>query len=172
MTNRIIAVVLIALSFRLCGAAQSKSSLIGTWKLVSVADTTEKGEVIRDRLGQNPTGFITYTAEGRMMAIITKGGRKPLSTSDFISAPVEERAEAFATLVAYAGSYTFAGDKVIHHVQAAWMQNVVNTDFVRLIVKLDGDHLILRTTPFTRGGLHIAHEDLVWERVKPESASR
>jgi hypothetical protein len=37
----------------------------------------------------NPTGFLTYTADGRMMAIITNGGRKPLSVDDRVSAPAE-----------------------------------------------------------------------------------
>lgn len=71
-----------------------------------------------------------------MMAIITTDGRKPL-TGDWISAPAEERAEAFATGIAYAGRYTFSGDKVTHHVEAASSQNFVNTDFVRFIKSVD-----------------------------------
>jgi hypothetical protein len=85
------------------GLAQSKADLVGTWKLISVTDTTDKGQVIKDAYGQNPTGFLTYTADGRMMAIITNGGRKSLSVPDRVSAPVEERAKAFSTMVAYGG---------------------------------------------------------------------
>ncbi|PYU27414.1 MAG: hypothetical protein DMG32_07125 [Acidobacteria bacterium] len=95
--------------------AQSKTDLVGTWKLVSATETTKKGEV--RGFGHNPTGFITYTADGRVMLIITNGGRKPLSTSDYTTAPIEERAEAFATMTAYAGHYTLNGDKVIHHIE-------------------------------------------------------
>jgi lipocalin-like protein len=51
--------------------AQSKTDLVGTWKLVSATDTTDKGQVIHNVYGLNPTGFLTYTADGRMMAIIT-----------------------------------------------------------------------------------------------------
>jgi hypothetical protein len=105
------------------GLAQSKADLVGTWKLISVTDTTDKGQVIKDAYGQNPTGFLTYTADGRMMAIITNGGRKSLSVRDRVSAPAEERAKAFSTMVAYGGRYTVEGDEVIHHVEVAAMQN-------------------------------------------------
>jgi Lipocalin-like domain len=171
MTNWILAFALVVMVFQSNGIAQSKDALVGTWKLVSATDTTDKGEV-KDAYGQNPTGFITYTPDGRMMAIITNGGRKPLSTPDWVAAPLEERAEAFATLVAYTGRYTFAGDRVIHHVEAAWMQNGVNTDQVRFIVKLEANRLTLRTPPFLKGGAQIANEELVWERLKSEAASQ
>jgi hypothetical protein len=146
------------------GLAQSKADLVGTWKLISVTDTTDKGQVIKDAYGLNPTGFLTYTAEGRMMAIITNGGRKPLSVRDRVSAPVEERADAFSTMVAYAGRYTVDADKVIHHVEVAAMQNNVDTDLVRTIVKLEGKRVTLRTPSFLRAGQQI-NEELVWERM-------
>jgi hypothetical protein len=147
------------------GLAQSSADLVGTWKLVSATDTTDKGQVIKDAYGINPTGFLTYTADGRMMAIITNGGRKSLSVPDYVGAPAEERAEAFATLVAYAGRYTLDGNKVTHHLEASWLQNVVNMDVIRFIVKLQGNKVTLRTAPFPRGGLQIANEELVWERM-------
>jgi hypothetical protein len=144
--------------------AQSKTDLVGTWKLVSASYTTDKGKVIHNVYGLNPTGFLTYTADGRMMAIITDGGRKPLSVNDRVSAPASERAEAFATSVAYAGRYTLDGDKVIHHVEVSAMQNVVNTELVRTIVKLEGKRVTLRTPLFSRAGLKVT-EELVWERM-------
>ena len=170
MTNWIIGVILTFISFPSVGMAQSKNALVGTWKLVSAKDTTERGEV-RDAFGQNPTAFLTYTADGRMMAIITVDGRKPLSTPDYISAPAEERAEALATFVAYAGRYTFAGDKVIHHVEAAWIQNYVKTDQVRFIVKLQGNRLTLRTPPFLKRG-SLVNQELVWERISSKTTGR
>jgi len=170
MTNGILAAALFVLGFPSGGTAQSKDALVGTWKLVSVTDTTDKGEV-RDAYGRNPTGFLTYTADGRMMAIITKGGRKPLSVRDRVSASAEERAEAFSSVVAYAGRYTFAGDRVIHHVEADVMPNLVSTDQVRFVVKLERSRVILRTPPFLKDGVQITTE-LVWERMKPDATDR
>src|SRR5579864_5105500 len=165
MRNWILAAALIVLAFPFSTNAQSKDALVGTWKLVSATNTTEKGEVIENAFGQNPTGFLTYTPDGRMMAIITNGGRKPLSVRDRVSAPAEERAEAFSTAVAYAGRYTFAGDRVIHHVEADVVPNLVSTDQVRFVVKLERSRVILRTPPFLKDGVQITTE-LVWERMK------
>ena len=49
-------------------------------------------------------------------------------------------------MFAYAGRYTFAGDRVTHRVEAASVQNWVNTDLVRT-VKFQGNRLIIRTPP-------------------------
>ena len=100
-----------------------------------------------------------------MIGIITVDGRPPLSVPDYISAPATERAEAFSTVVAYAGTYTFTGDKVIHDVEAAWFQNFVNTDQVRVIVKLEANRVTLRTRRYLKGSIQVA-EELVWERIK------
>jgi hypothetical protein len=150
--------------FPIGGSAQSKDALVGTWKLISATDTTDKGQVIKNAYGLNPTGFLTYTADGRMIDIITNGGRKPLSGPDWVSAPAEERAEALVTMVAYAGRYTVSDDKVVHHVEVAAVQNWVGIDLVRTIVKLEGIRVTLRTPPFLKGGVQMT-EELVWERI-------
>jgi hypothetical protein len=159
---RILAIALATASLTQGVLAQSKS-LVGTWRLVSASSTTENGRGNSAVFGENPTGFITYTADGRMMAIISDGGRKPLSVTDRIAAATEERARAFSTFVAYAGTYTFTGDKVVHHVEAASIQNWVNTDLVRS-ARFDGDRLILKTPPTARGGVAQSIE-LVWQRL-------
>jgi len=141
----------------------SEDELVGTWQLVSSKETTENGK-IRDTWGRNPSGWLTYTAEGRMMAIVANGDRKLLSVADSAGAPVPERAEAFATFGAYAGSYTREGNTVVHHVEISSMPNYVHTDLTRTIVSLQGGKLVLRTTPYLRGGVN-ATSDLVWERL-------
>jgi hypothetical protein len=90
-------VVLFAVVFSPTVSAQCKDSIVGTWKLVSTTATTEKGDVNKAVLGQHLSGLLTYTADGRMMAIISDDGRKPLSVADRVSAPAEERAQAYST---------------------------------------------------------------------------
>jgi len=153
------------------GAAQpiaiQKEMLVGTWRLVSASNVTDQGIVNEEAYGRNPIGFLTYTADGRMMALITDGGRKRLSKY-WRAAPAEERAEAFSTSLAYAGRFTVSGNRVTHHVEASSDPNRVNTDLVRLIVKLQGDRITLRTTaPFVwDDGVLVAYQELVWDRVK------
>jgi len=118
----------------------------------------------QELMGQKPIGFITYTPDGRMSVVITAETRKPLSVNDRIAAPADERAEAFSTVIAYAGRYSFTSDKIVHHVEASWMPNQVGTDLVRSL-KLEGDRLTLRTTPILQGGAQTT-TDLVWERLK------
>jgi Lipocalin-like domain len=163
-------VIAVALSFATVATPQSINTVVGTWKLISAANVTEKGERIENAYGLNPTGFLTYTTDGRMMGIINYGARKAFSS---VPPPEQERAEAFSTFLAYAGRYTVSGDRIIHHVEAAWRQDWVNTDQVRFIVKLQDNRLILRTPPITNlNGLRLTYQELVWERLKADAANR
>jgi hypothetical protein len=157
-------VSVLAVVFSSTGNAQCKDSVVGTWKLVSVTAKTDKGDVDRAVLGQNPSGLLTYTADGRMMAIISDDGRKPLSIADRIVAPAEERAQAYSTFMAYAGRYTFTCDKVVTHVEVASLQNWVNTDQTRFVT-LQGNRMFVRNTPMLRAGVMVNIESM-WERLK------
>ena len=99
-----------------------------------------------------------------MILIISFSGRKLLSGADRIASPVAERAEAFTTSFAYAGRYALTGDKVIHRVEVASVENWLNTDLVR-IAKFDGNRLRLQTPPLSVGGV-IQTSELVWERIQ------
>ena len=147
--------------------AHTIDNLAGTWKLVSASLSTAGGERNDAPFGPCPAGFLTYTREGRMSAMISYGGRKPLSVSDWTLAAVEEKAEAFGTFAAYAGRYTLTEDQVIHHVEVSSLQNWVNTDLVRLI-KFQGNRILLRTPPTESNG-KIQTWELVWERVPANS---
>jgi Lipocalin-like domain len=149
----------IVFAFSCAAFAQSGNTLVGTWKLVSASSSNDKAVY-----GANPSGLLTYTADGRMSVLIADDGRKPLSNADRLSLPVEEQAKAFTTFIAYAGRYTFTGKQVIHHVEVSSIQNWVDTDLTR-DATLDGDGLTLRSTPLPRNGV-MQIFTLVWERVK------
>jgi hypothetical protein len=68
-------------------------------------------------------------------------------------------------LVAYAGRYSFHGDRVIHHVELSLFPNWVGTDQQRS-VELSGDRLILSASPLLLAGTQQVPR-LVWERVDP-----
>ena len=146
--------------------AQTKQALVGTWKLVSYKVTNDKG-VISDAEGPNPTGFLTYTADGRMSVVMGDSRRKAVTT---IPPSGDEAAAALRTFNAYAGSYTFTDGKVTHHLEVSLIQNLVNTDQVRS-VKIDGDRLTLQGG-ITVGGVTVENVEVVWERLKPETAGK
>lgn len=98
-----------------------------------------------------------------MAVIICHSDRKPLS-GDRISAPSEERAEAYTTFSAYSGRYTLVGDKVTHHVEISSVENWVKTDLIRLI-KFEGERVRSITPPLSLGGI-VRTTELTWERNK------
>jgi hypothetical protein len=133
--------------------------LAGTWKLVSASSTTASGTRNEAPYGPSPAGLLTY-ADGRVTALISYDGRKPLSVG---GGTLEQQAEAFKTFLAYAGPYIFDGDKVTHHVEISSIQNYVGKDLVRN-VKFQGDQIVLITPP-TRINGEMQTVELIWRRL-------
>ncbi len=141
------------------------SAFIGVWKLISVTALNADGTRNDAHWGVNPKGAIVYTREGWMTAAINYGGRKPLSTADRFKATTEEKAAAYDTSFSYAGRYEIKGDKVIHHVEIASVENWVNTDLIRSF-RLQGNRLTVLTPPLATRQGSTAKVELIWERVK------
>ena len=133
---------------------------MGTWKLLFVSGITSTGERSETPYGSNPVGFLTYTADGRVSALISYAGRRSLSAG---GGSPQEQADAFKTFLAYAGRYTLSADKVIHHVEISSIQNYVDKDLVRT-VKFQGDQIVLVTPP-TRVNGKIQTMELTWQRL-------
>ncbi len=156
-------VVILVLVMSGISAAQASNTVVGTWKLLSAKSTSLKGDVDPYAFGKTPSGYMTFTAEGRMSLIMADDSRKPLSVLDRVAAPTEERAQAFATFVAYAGRYTLTGDHLVYHVEVSSIQNWVGTDLTRIIA-FKGNQLSTRTLTTVKGGVQQVIE-LTWERV-------
>src|SRR5580704_18911145 len=90
--------------------------LLGTWKLKAYVVMTAAGEGPTP-YGPNPTGYLSYSADGRMQVIAAARDR----TLPIGDVPLEsERAALYDTMFAYAGRYSVCGDQVIHHVEVSW----------------------------------------------------
>ena len=63
----------------------------GVWKLISQQVEIQATGEKEYPLGRNPSGYVTFTAEGRATFILTAEGRKPAKT-------VQERAELLSSL--------------------------------------------------------------------------
>jgi len=138
------------------------NELSGTYKLVVEQRTiVDTGEVIPVK---NPQGYITYSKDGRMMAIIVRHPRpKPESVEKITD---QERADLLRTMTAYAGTYKFDGSKVEHIIDVSMNEVWTGTTQVRS-VKRDGERLVYTTPAFpfhTDGKMSI--NMLVWEKVK------
>ena len=144
-------------------AADIGTSLVGTWRLLSVSFYDPDGGCADSPLGANPTGTLIYTSDGHVAALISHAGRRPLSVDDRLTAVPEEQADAFATFFSYAGRYAVEGAKVRHQVDVASVENWVGEEFIRK-ARLDGETLTLRTPPMPLGGVRRVAE-LIWERA-------
>jgi len=136
----------------------SGDKLVGNWKLVSASSSTSKGERDETPYGQGPTGFLTYSDDRRVTALISYGSRTSLPAG---GGSQEEQAEAFKTFLAYAGRYTLDGDKVTHHIEISSIQNYVGKNLVRS-VKFQDDQITLTTPPTPVNG-KIQIIELIWQ---------
>jgi Lipocalin-like domain len=116
-------------------------------------------------MGTDPIGYVLYAAAGRVSVTISRRGRVGFAADDLLSGAAEEKARAMEGFVAYAGRYTFHGDRVIHHVEFSLFPNWVGSDQERW-VELVGDRLILSASPLLLAGEQQVPR-LVWERVDP-----
>ena len=134
--------------------------LMGTWKMKSYVVTTDAGERSTP-YGENPTGYLSYSADGRMQAIGAADDRiMPAGPAP----PDNERLVLHNTMFAYAGTYSVEGGRVIHHVDISWNEVWTGTDQIRFF-DVKGNTLTI-TAHFTdpaRGTA--AHYAVVWEKV-------
>ena len=141
---------------------QVRDGLVGAWRLVSWENQAADGQVSHP-MGPNPIGYVIYTGDGRFSVTISRLGRARFAAGDLLSGTTEEKARAVEGFVAYAGRYSFHGDRVIHHVELSLFPNWVDTDQERW-VKLAGDRLTLSASPLPLAGKQQVPR-LVWERV-------
>ncbi len=138
--------------------------LYGTWRLVSrtqeMVGTGERTEPF----GKAPHGFIAYGRDGRMSVIIVSENRpKPMDPANPTD---QERVELMKSAIAYAGTFTIEGSRVMHHVDINLGGNVTGTPLVRHF-RIDGRTLTIRTDPTVRSidGKQ-TFGVLTWEKVQ------
>ena len=137
----IVAICVMALVGTARVALAGDNPLLGTWKLKSfVRQDVATGER-RPALGERPEGYLGYAPDGRMYALLVAGGRVVPAGDQPTDA---ERVQLHKSMVAYGGTYTIAGNKVVHHIDIAWNNARLGSDQVRFF-KLDGDRLTLTT---------------------------
>jgi Lipocalin-like domain len=127
-------------------SAASAVSLVGSYKLLAITrKTLDTGEVT-DPFGKQPSGYIVYTPNGRMLVLVVADKNdRPAPESG--AAPTDKQsASLFRTMVSYGGTYDFDGHAVKHHIDFSWNQAWTGTTQTRDVQK-DGDRLIYTTRP-------------------------
>jgi hypothetical protein len=126
-----------------------KDNLVGSWRLIKYEELPVDGSPATFPLGDRPKGYIIYSADGFMAAL--------LSSTDETSK---------ADPIAHAGPYSVDEAQQVVHQQAdltlvpGWAGKTQNRK-----IRLDGDRLILSTeSPATLSGCS-ANAVITWQRV-------
>ena len=62
---------------------------------------------------QSRSGYVVFAANGRMIVLLTAGGRDSAGSSS-------DMAALFTSMIAYTGTWSIDGDKVVTKVDGAW----------------------------------------------------
>ena len=144
--------------------ADSLSTLVGTWQLVSYEARTPSGE-IRYPLGRQVVAQLFYDARGNMSAHVMRVDRPTFASDDSASGTDAEVRAAFEGHTSYFGTYTIdpSAGTVTHHVRGASYPNWTGHDQVRYY-RFDGSHLVLSTPPILFQGESLEYI-LTWEQI-------
>jgi hypothetical protein len=104
-----------------------------------------RGEQPSEVFGSEPKGYLIFTAEGRMMTVITRADRKPATT-------VREQAALLQSMVAYTGRYAVEHNRIITRPDVSWNEIYTGTEQIRYY-SLTGDTLSLATAEQASGVL-------------------
>jgi hypothetical protein len=140
----------------------ARERLVRTWKLLAAVREDIPSGATTGMFGSDPQGILNYSPEGRMIALITRGDRKPATSAR----PTPAEAEAlFRSMLSYAGAYTVEGDMVIHYVDISWNQSFTGGEQKRHF-KFEGERLQL-STPQSLDPIDgkMSVRRLTWEKV-------
>jgi hypothetical protein len=137
---------------------------VGTWRLVAWEMHDVQGQ-IRYPFGQMARGYLLYTNDGYMSAMLMAPDRRRFADGDLLRGDTAEQAAAAATYISYGGRYEVQGNTVVHHVEVSLFPNWVGSRQERAYT-FSGDRLTLSTAPVLVQG-SVEQAVLVWERVVP-----
>ncbi len=129
-------------------------NIVGHWRLISTRAWAADGTPAPAPYGPIPLGIVTFTAEGRMLVVLSDG-RADLP-------PGTERAYR-----SYMGAYTFDGTTLHTVVDGADTPDWLGTDQVRA-TRFEAGRMFLRPPSRIIEGREI-HRELAWERLVPET---
>jgi len=142
--------------------SDSVPELVGTYRLLAFENYADDGEVARP-FGDDPKGFIIYSAEGYMSAILMRADRPNFAAGDILGGTDEERVDAFSSSSAYAGRWEIVGDQIIHHLDVTTYPNWTGTDQPRDF-ELTDTHFTLFPPEMMMNG-KIRRARVHWERL-------
>ena len=85
----------------------------GAWQLLSYQVEVKASGDCFTPMGNHPSGYVIFTAEGRLSFTLSAEGRQPAEST-------VERAALQSSLIAYTGTYRLENNRWITQVDVAW----------------------------------------------------
>jgi hypothetical protein len=145
--------------------AQSRPTVVGTWRLVSSIRTDSSGRQT-PTYGEHPLGRIMYTADGHMAAQLYDASRAKLGADLTKADPAAVRA-AFQGMATYFGRYTLdtVAHTVTHDVEGAYSPDWIGGRLVRSYRFVGANRIELTVLTTFDGKKAVNPTVLVWERL-------
>ena len=109
-------------------AVDVNQHLLGTWKMVSWTVEDLLTEEQHEPFGAEPCGYIAYTPDARVTVLVVASHR---ARPEGLVPTNQEKIALYDSMFAYAGTFTFDGKQVVHHIDASWNEAWRGTNQVR-----------------------------------------
>src|SRR5215217_695345 len=87
------------------------SAIVGTWRITGLAQESLETKEITRPFGDQPVGYMQYSAGGHMVTFLSGTQKKP----DGAWTDAEALAAYRTIIAAYAATYRIEGNQVVHH---------------------------------------------------------
>ncbi|MCU1407368.1 MAG: lipocalin-like domain protein [Glaciihabitans sp.] len=140
-------------------------AIVGSWRLLSAVQHFDDGTKAAE-FGPNASGYLCYTAEGTVSAVLGASDRPQIAALDPQDATPAEYASSARAFVAYAGTYVVNDEtsEVIHNIEISLYPNWQAHSQLR-VVKMDGDTVTIVASPRVTATGRAFHSELRWRRV-------
>ena len=144
----------------------TRDELIGSWQILSAVQHFDDGMTAAE-FGPRIRGYLIYTAEGTVSAVLGASDRPDISAGDPLDATAEEYEISARRFVAYAGTFMLDEDTghVHHTIELSLYPNWQGQRQLRL-VEFDGDILTITASPRTAADGRSFHSELRWRRAR------
>lgn len=143
--------------------AITPETLLGRWNIVAWEQLYEDGRR-QLPLGEHLEGFIRYVADGDIICMIACAEQKPFESGGQWNANAEERAGAYSSMLAYAGTWSIDGGTVTHAVNISLYPGWKGGEQKRH-VRLEGDILFIEAH-LEQGTPEARTARLTWKRAR------
>ena len=111
--------------------------ILGAWQLLSYQVEVKANGDCFTPMGNHPSGYVIFTAEGRLSFTLSAEGRQPAEST-------VERAALQSSLIAYTGTYRLEKNRWITQVDVAWDPAWVGSEQIRFF-NISDDLLTVHT---------------------------